>query len=356
MSKQILAVAALGSLGLSMAAHAQTAVTENTTVGGRGFIDFTNVDATSYNTTTGAATKSSANGIGADVTRFYLILDHTFDATWSANLTTDFQYSSAIGNTELFVKKAYLQGKFSDAFVLRAGSADLPWVPYAEGVYGYRYVEKVIVDRMSFGTSADWGLHALGKAADGKVNYAVGLIEGNGYKNPTRSKTLDIEGRINVVPVKDLQLAAGFYSGKRGQDVEGFTGSLHTASRLDLLAAYTIQAFKVGAEYVSADYWGTVTSATAKDKMDGFSVFANYTINPKNAVFARYDNSSKNTTTLATGVKSADTKENYYNVGWAFKPRRGIEYALVYKHDEQKLGSAKLSARDEVGAWITVGF
>jgi hypothetical protein len=87
-SRQILAVAALGSLGLSMAAHAQTAVTENTTVGGRAFID----------------------------------------------LTTDFNDSSSTGETQVFIKKAYVQARIADALAVRAGSADLPWMPYSEGV------------------------------------------------------------------------------------------------------------------------------------------------------------------------------------------------------------------------------
>ena len=31
-----------------------------------------------------------------------------------------------------------------------------------EGVYGYRYVENTLVDRIKFGNSADWGVHVLG--------------------------------------------------------------------------------------------------------------------------------------------------------------------------------------------------
>ena len=57
--------------------------------------------------------------------RFYLIVDHTFDDTWSANLTTDFNYISADGETQVFIKKAFLQGKLPDALWGRAGSADL---------------------------------------------------------------------------------------------------------------------------------------------------------------------------------------------------------------------------------------
>ena len=349
MSKKILAVAAIGSLGLSLAAHADTQVTENTSVGGRGFIDLTNVDANTY--PGGVSTKSAGNGIGVDVTRFYLIADHTFDSMWSANLKTDFQYASGVSATEVFIKKAYLQAKFGDGLFVRAGAADTTWIPFDEATYGYRYVEKVIVDKLGYGTSSDWGLHAGGKLAGGTFGYAASLVEGNGYKNPTRSKSLDVEGRVNWSPVKDLVLAAGFYSGKLGKDIEGTaTPTHHTYSRFDALAAYTISQVKFGAEYFSADDKG-VTNTTS-DKADGFSVFANWQFNPQAAAFVRYDDSSVQANTLVT----TKAKEQYYNVGVACKVRKGVELAAAYKHDEVKTGGAKTSDRDEVGVWAQVSF
>jgi hypothetical protein len=357
MSKQILALAALSGLALPLAAHAQTAVTESTTVGGRAYVDLTNVDAKTYSN--GVATNGAGNGFGLDLSRFYLILDHTFDGTWAANLTTDVTYSSATGTTNVYVKKAYVQAKLADAFIARAGSADMPWIPYSEGIYTYRFVEKTIIDRLGYGTSADWGVHALGKFGDGGlVNYAVSAVEGNGYKNPTRSKALDWEGRLSLAPVHGFTAAVGFYTGKLGKDVTVAPGAAspapNTASRLDVLASYTIKDFKVGAEYFSTDYWKTVTSTTAKDKADGFSVFANYQIDPKSAVFARYDDSTTNANKNV--LTTADVKESYYNVGYAYKPRKGVDLAVVYKHDEQKTGGVKSLQRDEIGVWAQVGF
>ena len=52
------------------------------------------------------------------------------------------------------------------------------------------------------------------------VNYAVSAVNGNGYSNPSRSKSLDFAGRVGVMPVKGLNLAVGFYNGKRGHDVQ----------------------------------------------------------------------------------------------------------------------------------------
>ncbi|MBS0388182.1 MAG: carbohydrate porin, partial [Proteobacteria bacterium] len=265
MSKQIIAALAIAGCGLAMTAQADTAVTENTTIGGKAFIDLTSLDQKV------ADVKTAASGTGVDVKRFYLVANHTFDDVWSANITTDFNYVSADSQTQLYIKKAYLQAKVSNAFWVRAGSADLGWVPFVEDVYGYRYVENVLIDRTKFGTSADWGIHMGGKLADGTVGYALSFIEGNGYKNPTRSKSLDVEGRVSFTPVKGLTAALGFYSGKLGKDVEGTaTPVVHTASRYNALLAYANDTFRIGGEYVTADNWTAVTSA-AKDSADGFS-------------------------------------------------------------------------------------
>ena len=173
-------------------------------IGGRMFFDLTNIDKTSNGKDT------AASGTGLDVKRFYLTVDHKFNDIWSANLTTDFQYSSAIGNTELFVKKAYVQGSFDPAFNLRVGAADMPWIPYVEKFYGMRYVENTLTDRLKYGNSSDWGLHGFGNLGN-NFNYAVSVVSGAGYKNPTRSKGMDVEGRVAYTPNENFVVAVGGY-------------------------------------------------------------------------------------------------------------------------------------------------
>src|SRR5690348_10649232 len=188
----------------------------NTTFSGKMFFDFSNID--QKNSDTG---KTDASGTGLDVKRFYLGVDHKFNDIWSANLTTDFNYVSADGETNLFVKKAYVQGKFDQAAVLRIGSADMPWIPFVESYYGFRYVENTLTDRLKYANSADWGLHLGGDLGANKVaNYAVSVVNGGGYKNPSRSKGVDIEGRVGFVPFEGMIVAVGGYSGHLGKETE----------------------------------------------------------------------------------------------------------------------------------------
>lgn len=299
---------------------------DDTVVSGRMYYDLSSISQKSN------GTKTTPSGTGFDIKRFYIGIDHKFNDVFSANVTTDFQYSSAISATELYIKKAYLQAKVSDALVIKVGSADLPWVPFAEDVYGYRYVENTLIDRTKYGTSADWGVHASGKFLGGKVNYAVSVIDGAGYKAPLRSNGMDVEGRVSVTPIDHVILAVGGYTGKLGKETEGATNIYHTANRFNALAAYTTKQYRVGVEYFSAEDWNNITT-TASDKSKGYSVFGTYAFNDQFSAFGRYDWVKPNEDTANT------KKDNYYNVGLTYSPAKIVDFSLVYKRDSVENGT-----------------
>ena len=349
MVKSITAVLiASATLAVMSPAHADS----DTVVGGKAFFDFTNLNQQSD------GNKTDASGTGVDVKRFYLSVTHDFDKVWSANVTSDFNYVSNDGQTQIYIKKVYVQAKISDAFAARLGSADLPWVPFVEGLYGYRFVENVLVDRLKFGTSADWGVHAYGKLLDGSVSYAASVVNGAGYKNPTRSKSMDFEGRVSYQPIKEVTVAVGFYSGKLGKETQTI-GAKHTANRFTALVAYVNPTVRLGAEYFTAKDWGQVLSVDT-DKADGFSVWGAYNINSQVSVFARGDRSKPKKDL------NPDLKDTYFNIGVAYRPVKNVDLAVVYKHDKVENGSLGTSngtiggaidgKYDEVGFWAQVSF
>jgi hypothetical protein len=340
MSKKILV---LPCVAIGMAALLGTAsarADEETKMSGRLYADFTSVDAKSN------GVKTSATGMGLDVKRAYVGIDHKFDDMWSANVTTDFQYVSNDSVTNVYIKKAYVQAKISDAFVIRAGSADTPWVPFVEGLYGYRFLENVIIDKLKFGTSADWGLNVAGKG--GMFNYSASLLNGGGYKNPTRTKTMDVEGRAAVTPIDGLTVAVGIYSGKRAQKVEGGAATPNTANRFDALVAYVKGGARFGAEYFTAKNWNNVLGATADDKTDGISVWGSYDFSPKWGVFARGD-SAKLSKDLNPG-----RKDKYFNVGFISHARKNVDIAFAFKNDKLSGGTGAEVKTNEVGLWAQV--
>ncbi len=315
----------------------------DTKVGGRIFFDASSINQENN------GSKTDSSGTGFDVKRFYLIVDHKFNDIWSANLTTDFQYLSALSNTEVFVKKAYLQGKFSDAFAFRVGSADMAWVPMAEKWYGMRYVENTLIDRLSYGTSADWGVHALGDLANGKANYQVSVVNGGGYRNPSRSKGVDVEARVGFMPTQEILIALGGYSGSRGKETENVDPP-QTAKRVDALVAYAGQSgLRLGAEWFQAKNWAVTN--VVDDKADGWSVWGSVPLTATGInAFARYDkaNTSKDV--------DPSLENKYFNLGVEFPVTKGFKLAAVYKDTKNQNDTSIDLHTKEFGVWGDVTF
>lgn len=313
---------------------------DNTKVSGRMYYDTTNISSRR------SAKDQSNSGYGFDIKRFYVGIDHKFSDMFSGNITTDFTYDSGAGATQIYIKKAYLDAKINKALDLRFGSTDLPWIPFVEGVYGYRYVENTLIDRLKFGTSADWGIHAKGKLGIGNLEYAASIMNGAGYKHPgVHSDTVDFEGRISD-NWNNIILAFGGYVGKLGKDTVGSV-TPHTASRFDALAAYKTSKITLGFEYMYADNWTTVTS-TAKDTAEAFSVFASYKFMPQWAVFGRYDYAKPSQKLMPK------LDDNYFNFGVAYSPTKIVDFSLVYKRDDAGWGSLKTS-NGTIGGLTTAG-
>jgi polyhydroxyalkanoate synthesis regulator phasin len=317
-------------------ATAAKADESSTEISGRIYFDFTNVDSKNK-----AGDKLDASGFGTDVKRFYFGVTHKFNSMWLININTDSSYSSSNGNVSTYIKTAYVQATLDPLAIIQVGSANMPWIPFDEDLYGFRYVESTVVDRLKLGNSADWGLHLLGKS--GMFSYNVAAVNGGGYKKPARSKGVDYEGRVSIEPTKGLVFGLGAYTGKQGKDMETVAAS-NTANRLSLVGAYTTKKFGIGAEYFTEKNWG-YTASTSKDKADGFSVFGNATIHGPFSVFARYDY-AKPSKTLASSEK-----DNYFNVGLQYHAMKGVDIALVYKYEkiDNQPSSSAMAKYNEIG-------
>lgn len=324
---------------------------DSTSISGRMYFNFSNLSTKSNGVKPAGVT--SPNGTGFNIKRFYLGVDHTFSPIFAGNVTMD--VSNVVGSTNtlnvnpnsatspanatalvgkgFYIKKAYLQAKLDPAFIIRLGAADLPWVPYVENQYGFRHIENTVADRLSFATSADWGIHVLGDLAGGLVSYQVSVVDGGGYRNVKVTNSVDVEGRVSL-NYKGFYAGVGGYTGKLGNDTQGATNVYHTANREDVLVGYKNKLFNIGAEYFHAKNYKTVT-AVADDKSDGYSVFGNVNFNKTWSVFGRYD--WVKPTKLST--TTPDLKNQYYNVGIQWEPVKIVDLALVYKHDQVDNGT-----------------
>jgi hypothetical protein len=388
--KKVITAAILASCaGATTAGAAGIDVGANTTIGGELFADFSHIQLQNENAA-GQRIDTAPDGTGFDVKRFYLVVDHRFNDVWAADLTTDAQFSTAStttvttattppgstaaltnqntsgGVTEVFIKKLYLEGAFNKLFVLRVGSYNSPWTQFAESVYGNRFVEKTTTDRLGIANTADWGVNASGVYGENLVNYAFSIVNGGGYKNPTRTKDVDFEGRVGVNPLSWLTVGAGFYSGHLGQITaanENFPKN--TATRADLLAGINISGIRFGGEWYQAKNFKTVNTAASSvygtsaivntatagpidDKAVGFSSWLSYDFNSQWQAFARYDNAK-----LSADV-NPKLRDEYFNLGAVYKPIKPLDVAVVYKNEKVEHGTNTVSGADAQGSY-TIG-
>jgi hypothetical protein len=339
----------------------------DTKIGVTMFSDFSYID--NYN----AKGNTAQTGLGFDIKRLYLIVDHKFNNTYSFEAVTDFTYDNnstvpipcvkpgtpvgctslvpsntpggantagGIKSTQLYIKKAYLQANYADAFNIQLGGADMPWVPFLESLYPYRFAEKVLIDRTNFGTSADWGLFFYGNLFQKIVSYRIAVVDGEGYKQPAignqnRTHTMDFEGRLSAT-YDHFTAAVGGYNGKLGNSVYG-VDTFQNAERFDALLFYDNYHAKFGAEYLWARYWKDVTQPNPlkTNETSGYSLFASYDFtsmlgawgHPNISIFGKYEwlKPSANTGPWLTN--------NYFNVGVDYKPINQLDVALVFKRD-----------------------
>jgi hypothetical protein len=361
--KIVAAAAALAAASVGAAAYAADPgsigyVSDHTTLGVKIYADTTYIQ----NQTNG--NNIDPTGYGFDIKRGYVTFDTAFDDVWSVRVRTDFQYCSSCGATELYFKNLYVQAKLGGGMALRIGEADMPWIPHMEDLYGYRYVENVLVDEYKFGNSADWGLHLVG--SQGKISWQLSAVDGGGYKHPERTKTMDFAGRIDFNAVGGLHLLLGGYSGDRGNNTET-SSTTHTASRWDAAVAYEGSNWNAGVEYFYANDWNNTTT-TYGTGADGYSAFASYNFTPVWGVFGRYDylKPCKDLTMAQSAGCYSDTKNDYYNVGIQYIATKQVRFAFVYKYDKADngfvatsngtIGGSMDGKYQEFGVWMQAAF
>ncbi len=275
-----------------------------------------------------AGTQSKTTGAALD--RAYFSVGYAFDDVWSMGLTTDVSIENALGKkSSVYIKKAYLQGKFAPEFVLQAGVIGTPWIGHEEHLWGHRYVSKVYADTLGFDSSADAGIGFKGKLADGMVDYHVVEVNGGGYGNISKTNAMDLNARVGFKPVDGLTLDLGYRTGYWGKKT--FNANVKKNTLWQLLATYGMgHDFRVGAGYISfKDDQGVKNAAGTKNT--GFDLWAWASFAENLGAFGRYESlKAKN----AANFGANDEKTTRYVLGLDWKARKNVDFSLAYDYSK----------------------
>ncbi|MDH4230224.1 MAG: hypothetical protein OEW11_10865 [Nitrospirota bacterium] len=220
----------------------------------------------------------------------------------------------------VFVKYAYWQHQFAPVATLKAGLNHTPMVDFDESKFwGFRFVAKSFTDEWGLQTSSDLGLSLLGKVADGKLEYHLSGLNGEGYQHPVNGNGYAFAARVGA----NLGgLHTGVLSHREGNR-NGVSG--YDPERDLVYAFFSNDAFRIGGQYlVNAD---DGTSATKFHKASGYNVQGAVSLpfGNKTEAFARYDTIDP----MDTGVDKTLTL-----AGISFQAGEGVTVAPTMRIDD----------------------
>ena len=289
-----------------------------------------------------AASASAAPGLTAmqafQFRRIYFMYEYDI----SEKFTTRFRLEAdqgtdvlASGKISDFVKDAYI--KWKNVFTgsdLIFGIQPPPAYEISEAAWGYRSLEKTIMDVRGIVSSRDQGLSLKGKLTDdGMFNYWV-MFANNSGNSPATTKYKRYYAHIHVKPMTNLQIT--LYGDYKAQpeiaDPYHAGGSLsNSVITTALFAGYNDPGnFSLGAEgflQSTQNGFNNGTSVASKSAI-GLSFWATYNFQSDLAIVGRYDNYDPNT----DGSVSGDVR-NYIIGGldWKVDKNVSIEPNVLYE-------------------------
>lgn len=239
-------------------------------------------------------------------------------------LTLDFQLSDRLdGRARLeandgttgpkgpipYVKDLWVKWTYGGDHSATVGVTGPPAFEISDGVWGYRSLEKTILDRRGIVSSRDFGLRLDGPLlADGDVRYAF-MYANNSAARPELDRNKRVYGRLSATPTEKITLVVG-------SDYAEYSDRRDRSLRLSAFAGYEGEGVRVGLEgYRSAT---RLADATEVDEL-GISVFGIVQVASEWGLIGRFDWASQD---IEGG--GAPT-ESFLLAGVAYQPHPNVE-------------------------------
>lgn len=295
------------------------------------------INVTSSEVETNGVTTARNKGFAVD--RFYLWVSYRIDDVWSVKIVTDINNEqdnvpALKRKMNVFLKNAFVQGKFSPHAVIWLGLAGTPWIPYEEKFWGHRHVTNTYVDGYAYDDSADFGVGLKGEFADGMLEYNTALINGGGYSNPNKTDSIDYNARLTVRPLAGLDISAGYRQGDRGTKTFGVANC--TRSKLmQGLVSYGNDQARLSGGYIR----NSKETAAIETINKGFDIYGWVKLVDNFGAFARYDNEKQTLTGNAV-----EQKMTRYIGGIDYIYNKTVRFSLAFDH-QKKTDSGNVSGQ-----------
>ncbi len=244
--------------------------------------------------------------------RIYLTYDNVISQRFSGRfrLEADESALSSDGKNSVFVKDAYIRWKeIFEGQDLIAGIQPTPAFQVSEEWWGYRSLEKTILDLRGIVSSRDFGLSMKGKFdQQGAMRYQFMFANGSGNR-PEGDKYKRYYANLHFNPSSDIQI--NLYGDFRARgDIRNMYApdptSMVSNNSLTyaVFAGYRIdEAVSVGVEgFLSSTENGFDTNSALEERTAaGLSLFGSWNIGSGLSLVGRYDYFDPNTSDLSAG-------------------------------------------------------
>ena len=256
-----------------------------------------------------AATGGSKSSNGFQFRRIYFTYDYAIasDIASRFRLEADESALTSDGKIGMFVKDAYVQWKnVFGRTNLMFGIQPTPAFEVSEGVWGYRSLQKTILDLRGMVGSRDFGVSLRGTVGEsGSLGYW--LMVGNGTGNrPEADKLKRVYGHVRVQATEMINITLYGDYNTRTDITNPFTSArvgnstLTTAAFVGITPAGRFRFGLEGALQSSASAFNTGTSLDTRDAL-GISAFLGVVASANLEFVARYDHYDPNMNGNATG-------------------------------------------------------
>lgn len=185
----------VGACALAMVVSRVEAQTPSITVGGLAYAQ--------YVFQAHADSVSGAHLNGFDITRAYVNVVGKFPVGVGARITPDI-YRNADGSLGYRLKYAYATWSPEHSpLTFKLGQIHTPWLDWEEALWDYRMQGTMALERFtgpngSYMSSSDFGAGIDGKFGYDRVNFQVGVYNGETYKSPEGDNHKDAMARVSV--------------------------------------------------------------------------------------------------------------------------------------------------------------
>lgn len=291
---------------LQYSAIAQSATQSALSFSGLGYLD--------YNYVLASPDSGAAGDNGFSYRRIYFTTDYKLSDTFSGRLRFEVSNSSttAQGRPAPFVKDMYLKWNniWGEDHNLTIGVTSPPSFTVSEKIWGYRSLERTLLDRNRIVSSRDFGVVAKGPLlSDGSLKYAV-MFANNESVRQENDKNKRVYGQLEWYPSDPVSITIGF-------DYAKLSGATTSGFNIPVFIGYKTDQFSAGIEAFT--YSQQLDGAGTDPKQTGLSIFGVLPVNEQTSLIARFDYVE-----MDLGITSYS--DTYTLMGIAFRAHDNVQF------------------------------